>query len=235
MFCDSCGKRMNTKGSKCSVCGAVQNSLTNGNGFWDLCDVPKAPAPAPAPVQQAPVAPAAPIPMPGSTIYDSPENQKARLKKKAWNFICIVVAIAFISMVLAGVFFSMNLSKKKTIADRNSEIDALNEDIVVLNKTNASLQGEYENMSSADASKAEAIDDANVAIDILENEIESLNTQISEMQTTEETNAGDNISEGGAITVANSEVENPILPGATEETTETEEESEEAPDFIPED
>ena len=37
MFCNWCGKKIVKKGVSCPHCGKKQESLENGNGFWDLC------------------------------------------------------------------------------------------------------------------------------------------------------------------------------------------------------
>ena len=37
MFCKWCGKKIVNNGKPCPSCGKAQDSLENGNGFWDLC------------------------------------------------------------------------------------------------------------------------------------------------------------------------------------------------------
>lgn len=39
MFCKWCGKRIKNTAKSCPLCGREQESLFNGNGFWDLCNV----------------------------------------------------------------------------------------------------------------------------------------------------------------------------------------------------
>lgn len=39
MFCKWCGKRMEDYSVICPKCGKEQDSLVNGNGFWDLCHI----------------------------------------------------------------------------------------------------------------------------------------------------------------------------------------------------
>lgn len=42
MFCEFCGKKIESNGKTCPYCGRGQEQLVNGNCFWDLCggDVP---------------------------------------------------------------------------------------------------------------------------------------------------------------------------------------------------
>lgn len=52
MFCKWCGKKIKTNSTACPFCGKEQDSMVNGNGFWDLKEDKIAPVQENTPVKK---------------------------------------------------------------------------------------------------------------------------------------------------------------------------------------
>lgn len=204
MFCEHCGKRITKADNTCSACRKPQSPLTNGNGFWDLCDEPKS-------KNSDVVAPVI------HTTVAAPEATKSS------NSLVVVVSIlAAMCALTAGILFAKYTSKAKDYKDLRSENEELadsyaNDSGVWASEKESisadivSKDAQISGLEEENSAKSEAISSLEADVDELMEQIKTTeNTTESSIVETEETSSATE-----AINIVdNDEVENPILPGS---------------------
>ena len=118
MFCRFCGKRIETSARVCPFCGESQESLSGGNGFWDILNSKgAAPAPAVSPASQEKNPPVEdrvlpPVPRPA---------QKSKKKNHTMNLILLMLAICIVYVFILGVRLEAVSSRQKAITSEAEE------------------------------------------------------------------------------------------------------------------
>ena len=128
MYCKSCGKTLPAGATKCPNCGKSTDSMTGGNGFWDMVTGPKSTAPV-SPVTPAgnagfsKAAPQATAKPAAQTNAPAPEGGKS-----SGGILTIVsLAVAVIALVAAILAFTKIGGLETAVNTLNREIQTLEE------------------------------------------------------------------------------------------------------------